>query len=373
MKPEDKAYVELGTTFSRGAIGAPVTDTQVEILKMLFSREEAHVAASLDYVHEPEEIIAKRAGVEPEVAADLLTRMASRTLIRGVKRPDGVRVFRTLLFIPGLFEMAYISPAPSVDMPKLGRLFEKYFAEGWGHEMHAHEPPMTRALPPISPPKEQVLPHEDVVKIVERAGGAVQVNCACREASRKCDCPIDICMGVGTGMLGGPMEGMPVIDPQHTVGLPKARPMSIDEAVHTVKRAEEAGLAHITMNFKEDSWLICNCCSHACYLLRGATELDIPHAVAPSSYWTVVEENLCDGCAACEPVCPMLAISIDDHMAEVDYELCLGCGVCINSCPTEALRLEKRGEEIYTPFLDYNELVTARGRTQAIHTHVPVG
>jgi ferredoxin len=69
----------------------------------------------------------------------------------------------------------------------------------------------------------------------------------------------------------------------------------------------------------------------------------------------------------------MLAISIDDHMAEVDYELCLGCGVCINSCPTEALRLEKRGEEIYTPFLDYNELVTARGRTQAIHTHVPVG
>jgi len=370
MRPQDKPYVELGTTFSRGAIGAPVTDAQTEILKMLFSPEEAHVAASLDYVLEPEEIVANRAGMAPEVAADLLTRMASRNLIRGVRRPDGVRVFRQLLFIPGLFEMAYISPNPSVDMEKLGSLFEKYFHEGWGQGMHGHGVPFARVVPPIGPPKEKVLPHEDVVKIVERASGAILVDCACREASRKCDCPIDICMGVGTGMLGGPVDGVPVIDPNYAVGLPKARPMSIDEAVHTLKRAEEAGLAHITMNFREDSWLICNCCSHACYGLRGATELDIPHSIAPSSFWSVVEKDDCIACGACEPACPMLAIKLDDEsMPEIDYERCLGCGVCVLSCPTEAIRLEKRGEEIYTPYADYNDLVTALGRTQAVHTH----
>ena len=132
MRPEDKPYVELGTTYSRGAIGAPVTDTQIEILKMLFSPDEAHVAASLDYVPEPEEVIARRAGVAPEVAADLLTRMASRSLIRGVRRPDGVRVFRQLLFAPGLFEMVQINPDPSVDMEKLGSLFEQVFPRGLG-------------------------------------------------------------------------------------------------------------------------------------------------------------------------------------------------------------------------------------------------
>ena len=112
-RPEDRAYVELGTTFSRGAVGAPVSGTQTEILWMLFNPDEAHCAASLDYVPEPEEIIAARAGVAPDVAADLLTRMASRGLIRGVREPDGVRVFRLPLFFPGLFEMVSSNPVKS--------------------------------------------------------------------------------------------------------------------------------------------------------------------------------------------------------------------------------------------------------------------
>jgi hypothetical protein len=89
--PDDKAYVELGTTFSRGAVGAPVTATQTEILRMLFTPDEAHCAAALDYTPEPEEIIAARAGV-----ARTRRRPADAHgfsgLIRGVG-PDGVRVF----------------------------------------------------------------------------------------------------------------------------------------------------------------------------------------------------------------------------------------------------------------------------------------
>jgi Pyruvate/2-oxoacid:ferredoxin oxidoreductase delta subunit len=364
VRPEDRPYVELGTTFSRGPIGVPVTNAQIEILKMLFSPDEAHVAASLDYVPEPEEVIARRAGVAPDVAADLLARMASRTLIRGV------RVFRLLLFIPGLFEMAYINPNPSVDMEKLGDLLERYFHEGWGRTLHGHGIPIARALAPLGPPKEKVLPHEDAVKLVEQASFAALVDCSCRQAVRKCDCPIDICIGLGQGMLGGPIEGTPVSDARYAVGPPQARIVSIDEAVRTLQRAEEAGLVHTTMNIKEDPWFICNCCSHACILLRGASELDIPHSIAPSSFWSVVEKNDCNGCGACEPACPMRAIKLDDEsMPEIDYERCLGCGVCVHTCPTEAIRLEKRGEEIYTPYLDYNELVTALGRTQAVHTH----
>ncbi len=370
MRPQDKPFVELGTTFSRGAIGAPVTDTQIEILRMLFEPEEAHLAASLDYQAEPEEVIAKRAGVSLEDAAELLTRMASRDLIRGVKRPDGVRVFRLPLFAPGLFEIVYVNRAPSAELDKLGDLFEKYFHEGWGHEIHGRGGvPLARVLPAVGPPKEKVLPYEDALKIVEQAPLAVLVDCQCRRAVRACDHPTNVCLGLGLGMAGGNMDGMPVKDPQYAVGSLQGRLVSTDEAVDALKRAEQSGLVHTTMNFQEDSWFICSCCSHACFLLRGASELDIPHAMAPSSFWSVVDGDLCNGCGACEPVCPMLAITVEDGLAVVDYERCLGCGVCISECLPEAMRFEERSKEIYTPYLDYNELVSALGKTHADHTH----
>ncbi len=197
MKPEDKPYVELGTTFSKGAIGAPVTDTQVEILRLLFDPDEAHLAASVDYLPEPEEVIAKRAGVSLEDAAELLTRMASRDLIRGVKRPDGVRVFRIPLFAPGLFEIVYVNRAPSPDLDKLGALFEKYFHEGWGHETHGNGVPVSRVLPAVGPPKDHVVPYEDALKLLEGTPFAALVNCQCRRAVRACDHPTDVCIGLG--------------------------------------------------------------------------------------------------------------------------------------------------------------------------------
>ncbi len=370
MRPQDKSYVELGTTFSKGAIGAPVSDTQVEILRMLFNPDEAHCAASLDYAAEAEEIIAERAGIAPEIAADLLTRMASRGLIRGVRRPDGVRVFRLPLLFPGLFEMVSINPSPSVDAEKIGALFDEYFRQAWGRKMHGHAVSVARALPPISPPREQILVYEDALKLIEAASVALHIQCSCREAVRSCDCPLDVCIVIGEGALGGHLEGAPVRDERHVAGPPRARRLSIDEAVRILDRAEEAGLVHTTLNVQQDSWFICNCCSHACFLLRGATELDIPHAVAPSSFWSVIDEDDCNGCGACEAACHLSAIKLNDaKLPEVDYERCLGCGVCVRSCPTEAIRLEKRSSEIYTPCLDYNDFVAARGMAHRVHNH----
>ena len=193
--------------------------------------------------------------------------------------------------------------------------------------------------------REQVLAYEDARKLVEAASFAAQIPCSCRETMRNCNCPVDVCLVLGEGVLGGHIDGTPVRDERYAVK-PHIRPVSIDEAVHILNRAEEAGLVHSTMNIEQDSWFMCNCCSHACFLLRGITELDIPHAVAPSSFWSVIDEGECNGCGACEEACHLSAISLVDGVAKVDYERCLGCGVCVRSCATEAIRLEKRGSGV---------------------------
>ena len=50
-----------------------------------------------------------------------------------------------------------------------------------------------------------------------------------------------------------------------------------------------------------------------------------------------VISDLCDGCAACVPVCPTKAITLNEGKAKVDPFQCNGCGACIPVCPKEAI------------------------------------
>jgi heterodisulfide reductase subunit A len=61
-----------------------------------------------------------------------------------------------------------------------------------------------------------------------------------------------------------------------------------------------------------------------------------------------VNEDLCDGCAICEPVCEYKAITIvqdpknpEKKKAVVNEGLCKGCGCCVAACPSGAM--EQRG------------------------------
>ncbi|MGB6895983.1 MAG: 4Fe-4S dicluster-binding protein [Dehalococcoidia bacterium] len=373
----DRPYRQLAKVFAGHPIGAPETDTFIEILKFYFEPEEAHLAAHMGFDLEPEEVIAGRAGVSLDDASHLLTGMASKFFTRGVRRPDGVRVFRLPLVIPGLFELPFVVRQPSPDLERLGKLWEKYFAEGWGQEIHGGSIQVLRTLPGVSVPKDQVIPHDDAVGLVERASSLMLIPCACRVAERNCDDPINVCILMGEGIQGGHVEGEPVLDPSRMVSTPRMRPTSVDEVVDVLKLSERAGLVHTTMNFQEDPWLICNCCRHACVGLKGITQLDIPHAVAPSAYWATVDEDLCNGCGACMKRCQVDAIRIrDDDVAEVDYERCLGCGICTFVCAPEALRLSLRDDRVFVPAPDEHEffvmLGAARGRPYPAHQHPQV-
>jgi heterodisulfide reductase subunit A len=52
-----------------------------------------------------------------------------------------------------------------------------------------------------------------------------------------------------------------------------------------------------------------------------------------------VDKDCCNGCQSCEKVCPYVAITYEDNLAEVNIALCQGCGACATTCPSGAMDL----------------------------------
>ncbi|MEA5112944.1 MAG: 4Fe-4S dicluster domain-containing protein [Geobacteraceae bacterium] len=50
----------------------------------------------------------------------------------------------------------------------------------------------------------------------------------------------------------------------------------------------------------------------------------------------------CIACGACEPVCPVSAISSGDPIYVIDMDVCIECGACDDVCPVEAIEWEKK-------------------------------
>lgn len=45
----------------------------------------------------------------------------------------------------------------------------------------------------------------------------------------------------------------------------------------------------------------------------------------------------CISCGACEPACPVEAISQGDDQYVIDANTCTDCGACVEVCPVEAI------------------------------------
>ncbi len=50
-----------------------------------------------------------------------------------------------------------------------------------------------------------------------------------------------------------------------------------------------------------------------------------------------ITKNDCINCGACEPECPVSAISEQDNARIIEEDSCISCGACVDVCPTDCI------------------------------------
>jgi len=333
------AFVRLADALDGLPNGFPRTESgvELEVLKKIFTPEEAEIAATLGREMESYTDIAERKGLEPEAAKEKLSAMAKKQMLETTYR-DETPYFRLAPWIIGIYE----AQNRSMDH-EFAHLVEDYFQEGGIAGLMKPLPSIHRVLPAQNAVKsEWILPYDDVKAILGSSISFRANECICRKqqgfVGRKCDFPLEICLSFSTR--------------ERT---PRPGDISKEEALALLDKAEKIGLVHTVSNVMEGHWYVCNCCGCCCTFLRGVTEFGIENSVAQANYYGVVDEWECNGCGVCEKRCHMKAVSMKDGSAVVDKNKCIGCGLCVTGCSPGAARLELKPEnERIDPPIDFS-------------------
>lgn len=324
-------YEQLRQLLDAYPTGAPESESFSEILKFLFTPEEAELAQKMSFRPMDAQAIAERAGLEPEKAAEMLEAMADKAIIF-CRQKEGKKLYGLLPTIPGLFEFPLMKGADTPELKRLGKLWKDYHDQALGAEFAAGETPLMRVVPVEKSlsHKNRAHPYEEVSRFIDEASYIAVAQCACRESIGACDKPRDVCM-----IFGSPAKFL--------VERGYAREVDKTEARKVLDRAEEAGLIHTSNNSADRANLICNCCPCCCTVLRGRTALGLPNAFATSAFVAEVDEDMCEGCGTCaDERCSMEAIELVDDVARVISERCVGCGLCATGCPSGAISMTRR-------------------------------
>lgn len=332
-------YDDLYKKFTVTPTGVPKKEKLLEILKILFTPEEAELAVILPFMPTPLSAIAEAAGMDSESAQRALSHMADKGLVYAAEE-EGTPVFMLFGVSWTLFKFPLMNEVPGVDYERLKRLCREFLAEDTligENTLNAEgkHVPIGRILPIQEnlSSETEVLPQDRVYRYIDQAERISVGPCACRRIVGACDAPREVCMAFG-------------YQAKYLAERKMARLIGRDEAKEIHRMASEAGLVSVTSNTRDEVGSICHCCPCCCAQLGAATRHGRYDLVPKGAFIASIDEALCNGCGSCFDKCPMRAILWEDGgnggTACIDLEKCIGCGLCVSSCPEGALSLVQR-------------------------------
>ncbi len=347
---EEDVYEELRKKISSWPIRFPESKEAIEILSMLYTEEEAEFLTHFTAPYEDPETIEQmvnRTEKSQERIRSIVNDLVSKGLLfRFTSRKDD-KVYYTLMpMAPGIFEFYFSSGRDSDEKRKVAKLIEKSYMKGFGIEVGASDYPWARVMPiekTITINKELskdllILPFEKMSEFIAASRKIAVINCSCR-TKKRCDHPLETCLVFDSSAEFMVERGF-------------GRYLTVEEALELLEETEKAGLVHSTINTQTKPQFICSCCTCACLILRGLTELHNPRAIAKSNFIPVRDNEICTKCRKCVDICPLEAnvyhAGHDEEPERILFveERCIGCGLCAYHCPRDAIQMVKVRDQV---------------------------
>ncbi|MHA1576775.1 MAG: ATP-binding protein, partial [Candidatus Thorarchaeota archaeon] len=270
--------------------------SHLRVLEWMFTSGEAEIASQMKLRGETVDELTER--LSPGITENLkdqLETMASKGQIRAWNSSTGRR-YALIPFAVGIFE-------EHLDRmnPELAQLLEDFYLKGRAGGLFDTEPAIFKVIPVnrVVQTDLEIYPYQKAEEMVQGAKSWGIRECICKKQQRlignHCEYPSSVCM-----IFSKKENSFDSDDLTKTI--------TKEESLRILREAEEAGLVHCSMNIQSGHYYICNCCTCCCYVLRGVSVLDQPHAYVKSDYIMKIDENACTGCETCIERCQFDAL-----------------------------------------------------------------
>ncbi len=308
-----------------------------EMAEELFTPGEAAVAVAMPRKPSPAAVIAQEMGRKEAEVGAILETMADKGLCSSFVR-EGVRLYSGPPFVPGIFEFQFMRGTSTDRDRKLAKLI---YAYKQAVDSKGGTPKITFPTARVITVEQSISPgsrvhtYDQVSSYIDQFEDMAVTTCYCRHQGKlldpKSDCgkPDDVCMQFGFAA-------------QYVIERGMGRRITKEQARETLRRAEEAGLVHASVNFQEGIDFICNCCSCHCMILKTALAQPKPGQALFSSFQPSFDPDRCVVCGTCVERCPAKALTLDGDLPELNLDRCFGCGACATGCPSEAIAMVER-------------------------------